>query len=483
MRQALRYASRLRLPRDVSGKEIERNIDDVLDRVSLLDRADTVIRNLSGGQQKRVSVAIELLSRPAMIFMDEATSGLDASSDRDFMMLFRSLADEGITIACITHHLENLMLCDKLVCLIKGKLVFYGAPRDMLEHFDISQISDVLDLESRHSVEEMHELYKQSDYWQPEKNIDGQELLEKPPVTSHGWDAHQFILQTILLTKRYVRLLTLDRMMPMALIMLGPLIAGLICFLTMSQEYELPLSSFDDSRAYEQTQKMLSFGGVVTVMFLALFGAVQEVVKELRVYHHERFATLQIFPYVISKFIPLGFIGVIQSVLVLFVIREAGGFDLGTTTQQLTILIGASLTGTALGLAISAGVPAGNDRGGATGRDPAMMAVMAMNAFVIPQVLFAGAMMPLESGALWLGRLCITSYWTFQAFMPMLQEKFPVGYPWRGDDPPAIWLSIVLIYMHVIVLLAVFCVAMVRKDGPGGFAKLAKAIPRGKRSN
>ncbi len=106
---------------------------------------DTPIKLYSGGQVKRASVAHEILSKPSLICVDEATSGLDEHSDREIMGLLREIADRGKTILCITHNLANVQeFCDTVVVMAaNGHLAFVGRPHDALTYFSIESLSEL----------------------------------------------------------------------------------------------------------------------------------------------------------------------------------------------------------------------------------------------------------------------------------------------------------------------------------------------------
>ena len=138
--QALDYAGKLRMPADTSAQERAARIHQVLAELNLVERKDLPIHKLSGGQRKRVSIAIELLTKPQMFFLDEATSGLDPGTELELMQLLRRLTEdpkESRTIILITHATKNVVLCDKVIFLTKGGyLAFYGAPDEALSYFD-----------------------------------------------------------------------------------------------------------------------------------------------------------------------------------------------------------------------------------------------------------------------------------------------------------------------------------------------------------
>jgi ABC-type multidrug transport system ATPase subunit len=134
--RALRYAAELRFPRDTSPAERERRISEVLGELSLTPHADTRASSLSGGQQKRVNVALELLTKPSLLLLDEPTSGLDPGLDMSVMEMISGLARDGRTVIVVTHSVANLDVCDRLLVLVPGgKVAYFGPPADGLRHF------------------------------------------------------------------------------------------------------------------------------------------------------------------------------------------------------------------------------------------------------------------------------------------------------------------------------------------------------------
>src|SRR5262249_52031587 len=98
---------------------------------------------LSGGQLKRVCVAIEVLRGPRVLVLDEPTTGQDPKNTNDLMVLFRSLAQTGVTLLMSTHDLRTLDLFDKVVALCLGRLVYYGPPGEFAPFFNARSAEDV----------------------------------------------------------------------------------------------------------------------------------------------------------------------------------------------------------------------------------------------------------------------------------------------------------------------------------------------------
>ena len=105
-----------------------RDVDEVIAAVGLTDKAKTRIKNLSGGQRRRVDVALGFVGRPEMLFLDEPTTGFDPEARREFWELIRGLKREGTTILLTTHYLdEAAQLSDRVAVIANGRLVDIGA--------------------------------------------------------------------------------------------------------------------------------------------------------------------------------------------------------------------------------------------------------------------------------------------------------------------------------------------------------------------
>ena len=126
--EGLRFSARMRLPADTDEAEIQRRLDFVLALMGLSHRRHNRVSTLSGGERKRVSVAVELLTEPGALFMDEPTSGLDPITAADMDQLILELrATFDMTIVVVTHDLESLYaIADHVVVLSAGRMLFEG---------------------------------------------------------------------------------------------------------------------------------------------------------------------------------------------------------------------------------------------------------------------------------------------------------------------------------------------------------------------
>ena len=107
-------------------------VAEVLEQVSLADRAGQLVQTLSGGQRARVSLATALLSTPELLVLDEPTVGLDPVLRRDLWALFRSLADAGATLLVSSHVMDEAARCDRLLLMREGRLVADDPPQELL---------------------------------------------------------------------------------------------------------------------------------------------------------------------------------------------------------------------------------------------------------------------------------------------------------------------------------------------------------------
>ena len=141
--RAFYYAAKIRLPTGTPADDVQRAIDRVVDDVRLEHVRHTPVGILSGGEIKRGSLAVELLSKPGLLIVDEATSSLDPASEARIMNLLADRARAGMTVFCITHHLDNVDRADKLMILGHGRVLWIGSRVESLGHFEVSRLSDV----------------------------------------------------------------------------------------------------------------------------------------------------------------------------------------------------------------------------------------------------------------------------------------------------------------------------------------------------
>jgi ABC transport system ATP-binding/permease protein len=410
--RTLYYTAKLRLSRDVSRAEINQTINEILDVTGLAERRNVPISQLSGGQRKRVSIAVELITKPSVIFLDEPTSGLDPATEEKIMKLFRQIAESGRTVIMTTHAMENVRLFDKIVLLMRGKLVFYGTPAEALKQFGAStfkELYDKLDAPVEEQVRKNGEANRLAitdhvaDEWKqqflstPQYRANIQEPLStvgtlQPTGVYKKRRLGIFgaIRQWITLSRRYVEVLAKDKLNLFILFMQAPVIA-VLTFLVMGSN--LP-------------RDFLYFVVSLVAIWFGTSVAAREIIRERPVYRRERMVNLGILPYLGSKLLIIGWIVAVQCLL-LFVplklldllgIMSMPG-DMGGLPQLGAMLITAAV-GVALGLLVSALVRTSE------------MATSLVPLILIPQILFSG-LVGVPTGANRMIGLLMPASWSF----------------------------------------------------------------------
>jgi len=243
--RALYYAAKLRLPSDFTEAQIKQRINEVLEDVDMTFRRHVLVSKLSGGQRKRVSIALELLANPSVFFLDEPTSGLDPGLDRKMMFLLRKLADKGHTIVLVTHATNNINACDYVCFLCQGgRLAFFGPPDDAKKFFNKTDFAEIYT--SLEPTEEDKDIparadarFRESPYYkqyvkeQLDRDLAGQANLITPTAQAaikppkRGNPLKQFML----LSMRYIELLKNDKINLSILLLQAPIIALILFFL------------------------------------------------------------------------------------------------------------------------------------------------------------------------------------------------------------------------------------------------------------
>ncbi|MEO7021782.1 MAG: FHA domain-containing protein [Ktedonobacteraceae bacterium] len=242
----LYYAAKLRLPSDMTRGQIKGRIDEVLEDVDMKHRRHLLVSKLSGGQRKRVSIALELLANPSVFFLDEPTSGLDPGLDRKMMTLLRNLADKGHTIILVTHATNNINSCDYICFLSQGgHLAYFGPPNEAKTYFgktDFAEIYSALEPseENPNIPAEAEARFKAS----PEYQRYVVTPINQGPAgaghTASAQPAHDVVppkrgaplKQFSILCRRYIKLLLNDRGNLLILLLQAPIIAVILYFLT-----------------------------------------------------------------------------------------------------------------------------------------------------------------------------------------------------------------------------------------------------------
>ena len=140
VKETITYSAHLRLPNKTTKEELESIVEGTIIEMGLQDCADTLVgnwhlRGLSGGEKKRLSIALEILTRPRLLFLDEPTSGLDSALAFFVVLTLRNIARDGRTIISSIHQpsSEVFALFDDLFLLSSGETVYFGEAKMAVE--------------------------------------------------------------------------------------------------------------------------------------------------------------------------------------------------------------------------------------------------------------------------------------------------------------------------------------------------------------
>ncbi|MDI5963071.1 ATP-binding cassette domain-containing protein [Streptomyces sp. SL13] len=451
VRTALKYAAKLRFPGDTHAAERQARIDEVLRELKLDIHADKRITSLSGGQRKRVSVALELLTKPSLIFLDEPTSGLDPGMDRDVMQLLRGLADDGRTVLVVTHSVAELALCDRLLVMAPGgSMAYFGPPDEALNFFGYSSWADVFQAFENYRDYDWAGRWRGSQHYQMyTAHLDEAAPQVAPampsqvtrPQKSQSWGSQLWTL-----IARYTSVIASDRGF-LALMLIMPAVLGVVSVV-------IPAKSglgFGPANAHFANRDAGTILMILTVgaCFSGSANSVRELIKERVIYERERAVGLSRSAYLMSKVIVLGLITALQGVIICAI-----GFTPRTMPTTGVVLhshpaiemtlgvIGIGFTSMMFGLVISALVK--------TAEKTMPLLVM----FAIVQVVFTGVLFQIYAKpgieqVAWL----MPSRWAVAAMGTTVQLDTLL--PWDPTDPDTLWKhSAGIWWADMIVLLA-----------------------------
>ena len=357
--EALEYAAELRFPPDVSAAERRARVDEVIVELGLGERRDLRIESLSGGQRKRVSVALELLTRPSLLILDEPTSGLDPGYERALMQLLRELADGGRTVIVVTHSVESLHLCDRvLVLAVGGTTAYVGPPQLAPAALGFEDFQDLFKTLSDHPDHDWAGQFRTTVAHREYVQIPLARAATPPPPAATrarrtvGWGR-----QVSVLVRRHLRVLRADTGALGLLLASGPVV-GLLILVSM------PSGQFG---AAPEGQLRLASSAQLVLVVLALAAtllgsaaAIREIVKEQAIFRRERAVGLSISAYVTAKLVVLGTLAALQMVVLTPIAIATqdgpdGGAAIGSGLVELILALAAiAVAAVALGLFVSA---------------------------------------------------------------------------------------------------------------------------------
>jgi len=370
----LKYTAKLRLPKDTSEKELDSIILKVIDTVELTQRKDTMIKRLSGGQRKRASIAVELISDPTLFFLDEPASGLDPGTERNLMKTLKNMSSSGKTVIFVTHSTLNLRICDKIIFMgAGGKLCFMGSYDEALEFFGVDDLVDVYNM-----------ITENPDQWQKKYQSVRRDMPSQSPASyrmQKKKSKHSWLRQVAVLAKRHLHILVNDRSRLMLLLFQAPLLGVLISIVADGDQF-----------VQQEMTKSLLFALSCSALWIGILNSIQEICKERVILRREYMTGLHLGAYVVSKMTVMGLVCLIQSALLtgvfcLFVGAPDTGIILPPVIEFYITTFMTAFSASAMGIFVSA-LFKNADR-----------AMTVAPILLMPQLLFAGIIFKMEGFA------------------------------------------------------------------------------------
>ncbi|POX80235.1 ATP-binding cassette domain-containing protein [Mycobacterium kansasii] len=349
--QALGYAAELRLPPDTSSADRAKVVARVLEELELTEHGDTRVDKLSGGQRKRASVALELLTGPSLLILDEPTTGLDPALDSQVMMMLRKLADAGRTVVVVTHSVSYLDLCDQLLLLAPGgKTAYFGPPDQVGSVMGTSNWAHIF-IKVGADPDEAKRRFLAQRGSEPKLSARGEPGDLGEPVHVDVW--RQF--STV--ARRQVRLVVSDRWYTVFLAAL-PFMLGLLT-LTVPGHSGFGVADPNGKTPAEPAQILVLL--CVGAVFMGTALTIRDLVGERPIFHREQAFGLSTQAYLLAKIAVFSMFATAQAAIVttIAVIGKGaptrGAVLLGNPTLELFVAVAATCFASAIvGMGMSA---------------------------------------------------------------------------------------------------------------------------------
>jgi len=400
LRRTLRYAAQLRLPGATSSQAIDVAVARAMEQLGLTERAEVTVGALSGGQRKRASIAVELLTNPRVFFLDEPTSGLDPSTAADLVQLLQRLALSGSTVVFTTHSIQDLGYCGRVVFLARGGfLAFFGAPAEALRYFEVERIEQIYQrLERELSPEEWGRKFQDA---RPAAADSGR--VPKAGIRSRPTPPSQPgpLRQWGTLTARTFESLVRNRL-TMAILLGSPLMIVAMFAILFER------GAFNAEDPSPTAILMILFWITFGAFFFGVTYGLLQIVTERAILRRENLVGVRLSSYLLAKTAVLMPFLLVVAVLMLAILRALERLPDASLETYVSVGVTLSLTSAAaltLGLLTSAVVR------------NASQATLALPLLCFPVVLFSGAILPVNVMAT-VGRAISTVMpvrWAFEA--------------------------------------------------------------------
>jgi ABC transport system ATP-binding/permease protein len=386
--ESVEAMTRLRV-RSRNTEEMDARIDRVLEETGLTWISDRLVKVLSGGQKRRLGLAMELVSDPKLLLCDEVTSGLDPRSEREIVRLLHDLSrKDGRIVLSVTHSLAHLELYDSILVLHEGRVAYHGPPGQLTHYFSVNDTEEVYPRLATQTSERWQQSWqKHSSSYRQMLERTREALLargllkaesiraarpggEAPETPEETAEMPGFFSQFSTLLSRRWRIFLRDRpqvLLQVAIILIFPILVTLF-----SERASEPIRRYSDVRQADvmaeiqeqqgvradQAKVGSAVSGIIMfqVVLLSLIGSnnsAREIASERLIYEKEKFGGLRPSAYLASKVAFLSCLVITQSLWMAFFVNFFGVFR-GDFTQHAGFLLMANAAMTSTCLAVSA---------------------------------------------------------------------------------------------------------------------------------
>ena len=428
VQENLFYGARLR--QKGTRQEIEARVEQVMEETGLQDLQDRRAGVLSGGQLRRLSLAMELTTRPSLLLADEVTSGLDPKSEEEITELLSSLArEQGRLVLLVTHSLRHMESYDSITVLTDGHLAYSADPRDLTDYFRVKSPELVFPTLATQSGQEWANRWNALP--KPEgltsENILGElESISIAEEKENSLQLPSLLSQATTWLSRRIKIFLRDPaqvFLQLSLLLVFPVVVTLFAYRGLPEVRNMAMSS--DTGVVEQLRDSLSFtiqssrvGTLVSglamfqVILLALMGSnnsAREVVGDRAILEKEKLAGLRPGAALLGMGIFLSFLVLAQAGWMTLFVRAVCQFPGGLEAQFMPFLL---VTGsiTALCLAISSWT---------SSSEQASLGSLYLVGFQLP---LSGAILALPDFLGVITRPWISAYWAWSGYLQTLKD-------------------------------------------------------------
>lgn len=464
--ESIESATRLRV-KIKNYSDLDNRIDRILEETGLADLADRPVKVLSGGQKRRLGLAMELVTGPHLLLCDEVTSGLDPRSERDIVRLLHQLSRrDGRTVISVTHSLAHLELYDSILVLHEGRVAYHGPPAGLTHYFSVGDTEEVYPQLAKQRSEKWqsswskhreayygqlnkrrNELIKSGDLSVPADNTNAKKSARKNTATTPLEDpaAAQEIIReaselvqtpgifsqfSTLLGRRW-KIFFRDRgqvFLQLAILVCFPILVALFSdrgnenIKRFSDRYEGTLQQIQEHTMVEKSY--LSVGSAVSgivmfqVVLLSLMGSnnsAREIAGERLIFEKEKFGGIRPIAYLGSKVAFLGSLILIQSLWMAIFVQQFWKFPDGAEAGFLDhtlflVLINAAMTFICLGISSLM----------KTAEQSSLLSIYLVG-FQLP---LSGAVLALPEGIESITRPFISAYWAWSGSIDSMSPSY-----------------------------------------------------------